>query len=59
MNSFRFIVMGDRSSNNENEFRMVFEKIKNLPVQPQFILFVGDLIFGQNISSELRAERYC
>ena len=55
MNSFRFIVMGDRSSNNENEFRMVFEKIKNLPVQPQFILFVGDLIFGQNISSELRA----
>ena len=55
MNSFRFIVMGDRSSNNENEFRMVLEKIKNLPVQPQFILFVGDLIFGQNISSELRA----
>ena len=55
MNSFRFVVMGDRSSNNENEFRLVLEKIKNLPVQPQFILFVGDLIFGQNISSELQA----
>ena len=54
MTSFRFVVVGDRSSNNEAEFRLVLEKIKNLPVQPEVILFVGDLIFGHSPAVEFQ-----
>ena len=54
MASFRFIVIGDRSSNNEAEFRLVLEKVKSLPVQPEFILFVGDLILGHSPSIEFQ-----
>lgn len=54
MSSFRFAVLGDRSSMNETEFRLVLEKVKSLPVQPEFILFVGDLIFGYSPSLEFQ-----
>ncbi|WP_445505945.1 metallophosphoesterase [Niallia sp. 03190] len=54
MSSFRFIVMGDRSSNNVNEFNALLANIKKLPVQPNYILFVGDLIYGQNVEAELQ-----
>ena len=54
MTSFRFVVIGDRSSNNEAEFRSVLEKVKSLPVQPELILFVGDLIFGHSPTLEFQ-----
>lgn len=56
--SFRFIVMGDsRGSStvvNETILRTLLNNINGLSVQPNFILFNGDMVYGSgNVESEL------
>ncbi len=48
--SFRFVVMGDTRGStygvNETTLRSLMTKVKGLSVQPAFILFTGDQVYG-------------
>ncbi len=52
-NSFRFIVMGDSQGPdvfnqvNEKRLRQLLEKVKELSIQPSFIMFSGDMVYGE------------
>lgn len=62
MSAFRFIVTGDSRGKdfgiNEMTFRRILENIKGLEKQPDFILFLGDMVNGEdNLEDELREWR--
>ncbi|MGM0877754.1 MAG: metallophosphoesterase family protein [Bacillota bacterium] len=49
-NSFRFVVMGDSRGElhgtNEITLRSLMDKVKGQSVQPNFVMFTGDQVFG-------------
>lgn len=58
--SFRFAVMGDSrgasSAVSEAKLRTLLQSVKELSIQPSFIMFSGDMISGEsNIARELKS----